>query len=108
MQMDINRYRSFVDRFDMPEDQKVAVLAHVWSIMGSFVDRAFGDAPEQQLAIARDIRPLWSPAIEAPKTCENAYRELAHQPKTALDFVDPLTPIFTDAATSPPARKRRR
>jgi len=47
MQLDIDRYRHFVDCFDIPEEQKLALLGQVWMIMGSFVDRAFGLSPEQ-------------------------------------------------------------
>ena len=119
MQLDCNRYRHYVDRFDMPEEQKDALLQQVWAIMGSFVDRAFGHAPEQQLPGLGRERPALTERNGAsattasdtgePKSCEKAHRELAHQPKTALDCQKPLTPIFNDAAEpKPPARKTRR
>lgn len=42
-------YRHHVERFDIPEGQKLELLHAVWQIMRSFVDRAFGDDPVQQV-----------------------------------------------------------
>lgn len=47
MQPDITKYREYVDRFDINEDQKIALIHTIWNTMGSFVDRAFGDDPVQ-------------------------------------------------------------
>lgn len=47
MQPDITKYREYVDRFDINEDQKIALIHTIWNAMGSFVDRAFGDDPVQ-------------------------------------------------------------
>jgi len=105
MQLDIDRYRHFVDRFDMPEEAKVAVLTQVWGMMGSFVDRAFGDAPEQQLRLGMMGSQLKSSGTSAAKQLES----LASESTTALDCEEPLNPTFNDAAgPKPPARKRRR
>ncbi|WP_347303661.1 hypothetical protein V5740_03295 [Croceibacterium sp. TMG7-5b_MA50] len=102
MQLDINRYRHFVDRFDMHEEAKVAVLTQVWGMMGSFVDRAFGDAPEQQLRMGLMGNQRGTSAAKQLET-------LASESTTALDCEEPLTPTFNDAARpKPPARKRRR
>jgi len=49
MQLDIERYRPFVDHFDMPDEQKVELIHIVSRIMQSFVERAFGKSPEQAL-----------------------------------------------------------
>lgn len=48
MTLNINKYRKYVDDFDLPEDKKVELLQTVWSIMESFVDKAFGLHPVQQ------------------------------------------------------------
>lgn len=104
MQLEIARYRHFVDRFDMPEDQKVAVLTEVWKMMGSFVDRAFGQAPEQQLRLGAFGSQRNDQGISAARTLEGV-------PATARSAVrspEPLTPRFNDAAEKAPARKRRR
>jgi len=104
MQLDINRYRHFVDRFDMPEEAKVAVLTQVWSMMGSFVDRAFGDAPEQQLRLGLMGNQRKTQGTSAAKQLES----LASESPSGLDCEEPLTPTFNDAAGEPPARKTRR
>lgn len=102
MQMDIGRYRHFVDRFDWPEEQKVAALTHVWQMMESFVDRAFGTAPEQQLTLG---------GMGAQRGISGAkgIEALPSDPEIALNSAHPLTPIFNSAARpAGPARKRRR
>lgn len=102
MQLDIDRYRHFIDRFDMPEEAKVAVLTQVWSMMGSFVDRAFGQAPEQQLRLGMMGNQRGTSAAKQLKS-------LASESPCGLDSEEPLTPKFNDAAgPKPPARKRRR
>ena len=47
MPADIEKYRKYVDRFDITEAQKVELIHTLWSIMESFVDRAFGVHPAQ-------------------------------------------------------------
>lgn len=47
MPADIEKYRKYVDRFDITEAQKVELIHTLWSIMESFVDRAFGVDPVQ-------------------------------------------------------------
>lgn len=42
-------YRQYVDHYDLTEDQKIELLRQVWTIMESFVDRAFGSSSEQIL-----------------------------------------------------------
>lgn len=47
MPLDTQKYRHHVDKFDMPEDRKIALMESVWRIMESFVDRAYGVHPLQ-------------------------------------------------------------
>ena len=47
MQLDATRYHSFVEGFDLSDARKAELICIVWTMMQSFVDRAFGDAPEQ-------------------------------------------------------------
>ena len=54
MQPDIEKYRKYVDKFDLTEDQKVELIHTVWRIMESFVDRAFGIDSVQQILEARE------------------------------------------------------
>lgn len=70
MTPDIEKYRKYVDQFDLPEDHKIALIHIVWRIMESFVDRAFGDDPvqhclelkaekdEQNSAVVIDSKPI--------------------------------------------------
>ncbi len=48
MQPDIEKYRKYVNQFDLSEERKIELIHTVWRIMESFVDRAFGDDPVQQ------------------------------------------------------------
>lgn len=47
MQPDLEKYRPYVDRYDLTEEQKVELIHTVWTIMESFVDSAFGTHPVQ-------------------------------------------------------------
>lgn len=60
--LDINKYRKYVDDYDLTEEQKVELLQTVWSIMESFVDRAFGLHPVQQCQKDCSEKDLQSPA----------------------------------------------
>ncbi|SMC78003.1 hypothetical protein SAMN05880593_106246 [Rhizobium sp. RU36D] len=48
LSVDLEKYRRHVDHLDMPEDRKTELLLSLYTIMRSFVDRAFGDDPVQQ------------------------------------------------------------
>ena len=45
MPVNIEKYRQYVDQCDMTEEQKVAFLETLWSIMESFVDDAWSITP---------------------------------------------------------------
>lgn len=47
--LDAEKYREYVDDFDLTEEQKIMLLKSVWDVMQTFVDRAFEDDPVQQL-----------------------------------------------------------
>ena len=42
MPPDIEKYRRYVDHFDISEEKKIDLIHTVWRMMQSFVDRAFG------------------------------------------------------------------
>ena len=48
MPIDLNKYRPYVDDFDLTEEEKLELMHTVWSMMESFVDQAFGLHPVQQ------------------------------------------------------------
>lgn len=47
MEPDIEKYRKFVDHYDLSEDEKIEFIRTVWKIMESFADAAFGIHPVQ-------------------------------------------------------------
>lgn len=47
--LDVDKYRPYVDHFDLSEEQKDELLEAIWSLMESFVDRSFGEDPVQQV-----------------------------------------------------------
>lgn len=48
------RYRPHLDGFDLTEAEKMELLQALWSIMGSFVERAFNDDPVQHVLDATE------------------------------------------------------
>jgi len=49
MTPDIDKYRRYVDRFDLSEEQKIELIHTLWNIVGGFAYRAFGLDPVQQV-----------------------------------------------------------
>lgn len=49
MRLDIEKYRQHVEKFDLPEHEKIELINIVYKIMESFVDRAFNDDPVQHV-----------------------------------------------------------
>ena len=49
MPADLEKYRRYLDGYDLDEAQKAEFIHTVWAIMESFVDRAFGLHPVQLL-----------------------------------------------------------
>jgi hypothetical protein len=47
MTVDVEKYRCHVQSIDLPQDRKDELIHIVYSIMESFVDRAFGIHPVQ-------------------------------------------------------------
>lgn len=72
---DLSRYRRHVDHLDLPEERKAELLRAVWHIMGSFVDRAFGDDPAQLALKGGDEnhlpRETGAPAVVSSKGHNN-------------------------------------
>lgn len=50
MPVDLKQFLPFVEHCDLTEEQKLAVLADLWSIMESFADEAWGLCPTQHFA----------------------------------------------------------
>jgi hypothetical protein len=54
---DIEKYLPYVDHLDLTQEEKIELIHTVWHICETFVDRAFGLHPSQQLPGA-DIRKI--------------------------------------------------
>ena len=69
MTPDLEKYRRYVDRFDLTEAQKAELIHTVWSIMESFVDRAFGIDSVQQYkpSLAKDDPKPMSNRLESER-----------------------------------------
>lgn len=81
MTPDIDKYRRFVDRFDLSEEQKIELIYTVWRIMEGFAYRAFGLDPVQQVVAQSDQKNAFgkSPVLEFERV---------------PNHVDPLTDTF--------------
>lgn len=53
---DFEKYRSYVDHFDLSENGKQELVNQVWAMMENAIDRAFQDEPSQRaMADGREI-----------------------------------------------------
>lgn len=48
MQHDLEKYRHYLDQYDLTDDEKDRFILDVHAIMEAFVDRAFNSHPTQQ------------------------------------------------------------
>lgn len=46
---DVEKYRRYVDKFDLPEERKIELIHTVWQVVEGFAYRAFGLDPVQQV-----------------------------------------------------------
>ena len=61
MPLDIEKYRHYVSRFDLSEQEQTALIQHVWTMLESFVDQAFGRHPHQQCGTRLELNDLHAP-----------------------------------------------
>ena len=50
MTPDFNKYRSFMDRFELTDEQKAELIQAVWGVVETFAYRSFGLDPVQRIA----------------------------------------------------------
>ena len=86
MLFDPAAYLGHVDDLDMPESAKIEMIGVIAAIMQNFVDRAFGDAPEQIL-LGIDRKAV------TPRSAD------------ALDLTGIITSTFKDAGAGRSAGK---
>ncbi|MGR9088247.1 MAG: hypothetical protein ACU841_14415 [Gammaproteobacteria bacterium] len=80
--LDVNKYQSHVEDFDLTEEQKLELLETLWSIMTAFVDLGFGADAVQY--IFRDTGPnsLNSDGDEGKDTTPSTrFNRIAHDDK---------------------------
>jgi len=51
--LDVQKYRSYVDGFDLSNEEKDKLLEAIWLLLETFVDRSFDEDPVQYL-LGRD------------------------------------------------------
>ena len=56
MRPDVEKYLAMMEDWNMPREQKVQFIHDLWHIMESFVDRAFGIHPVQQV-MNKNLQP---------------------------------------------------
>jgi hypothetical protein len=95
----VARYRRHVDHFDLSETQKAELLLTVWQIMGSFVDRAFGD-DAVQLARKDGDGSQGMDEAESPLVIEC-------QDNPAIENKDGLSGAFGQQAAGKRGRRRQ-
>lgn len=81
MTPDIEKYRKYVDKFDMPETEKIELINTVWKVMEGFTDRAFG-LNSAQHAIATQVKQR--AVLDAPVLQLKATRKTTKSIKPAF------------------------
>jgi len=81
MPVDLNQFLPYVEHCDLSEEQKLALLEDLWSIMSSFADEAWGLCPTQHFANDNEafsgIKPL--------NTVEYLHADNANEPLAGGD-----------------------
>ena len=83
LELDIEKYRPYVEDFDMSEEQKVEFLKTLWTIMSAFVDLGWGiDAVHKFLPELEELSvPDWpdeSQQNEGDIAAQRCEREFNH------------------------------
>ena len=74
MKPDYNKYIPMLDEYDMTHEQKIEFINTLWNVMQSFVDRAFGIHPVQQVMKKKALQNLQisDQILHSSNTPENA------------------------------------
>jgi hypothetical protein len=80
VQLDADKYRPYLDQFDMGEAEKIELLHIVSQMMRGFVDLAFGETPTQILLGIDDDFPIPAPDDEVgfPHALTDQFNQTAH------------------------------
>lgn len=80
--LDVNKYRSHVENFDLTEEQKLELLETLWSIMTAFVDLGFGADAVQYIFRDTGANSLNSDGDEGEGTMPSSrFNRIAHDNK---------------------------
>lgn len=61
MSLDVEKYRHYLDGYDISEEDKAALIQSMWTILEGFVDHAFGRHPIQHCGRALEHNYLHKP-----------------------------------------------
>ena len=61
MKPDYDKYIPMLEEYDMTHQQKIEFIDTLWNVMQSFVDRAFGIHPVQQVMKKKALQNLQIP-----------------------------------------------
>ncbi len=79
--VDLKQFLPYVEHCDLSEEQKLELLADLWSIMESFANEAWGLCPTQHFANDNEgfsgIKPL--------KTIEYPYADNSNEPQAGTE-----------------------
>lgn len=80
MQLDPSQFLHHLEHFDMNDAQKTDYVRAIILVMQSFVDRAFGDTPEQTLLGTRADNGINREAdsVESESEITSPFTEAAH------------------------------
>lgn len=80
MRPELEKYRPYVDGFDLTEAQKAELIHTLWTIMEAFADQAFGLHPAQLIPAAlmqRDPPDTANDVDSDPVSTSNPIRQVA-------------------------------
>lgn len=86
MMLDVEKYRSHVDQFDMPEERKIALMESVWRIMERFVNLAYGLENDQLQSQQAYILQAQEAGLDSKETnISNVFRQAVHAAEVRED-----------------------
>lgn len=86
MMLDVEKYRSHVDQFDMPEERKIALMESVWRIMERFVNLAYGLENDQLQSQQAYILQAQEAGLDSKETnISNVFRQAGHAAEVRED-----------------------
>jgi hypothetical protein len=101
MPLDANKYRPYLDRFDLTEVQKTAMIEALWSIAETVSELAWGTHSSQLVRTANDNDSLSDSSVV------EFFRSAANDP--VLDeLADALQRLETEADDRSPATTTKR